>query len=356
MAKKRDAKKSIRQDTRSGSIAYNRLDMQVSQAIQMAVEMYQDSDYLFVLDHYDDITIFDKEDSPVVVSYYQMKSSEEAITINTVLREEWLPKLYLDLKNAKWKIEEIGLITSCVLKIPYSKEDDISEQILNSEKTAFSKIDLVTQGRIKQRISEALSIPIDKIDLSKFVHMRTTLSIAKHRDIAEQNLNDFLLKSYPNITLNMAKTIFNTLVELMSERQSCETLSSDADFESVRKHKGVSKNDFVRIIDTAMLVCIPPLDDIVRWSGYQESERKELSLAYLNVVTDEQKKSETQRVLFKKVNDCLFQTPRQNTESMLIYANRIRTEIGTIPPIYDDLYFMVVVVSILINRWRRDDE
>lgn len=142
----------------------------------------------------------------------------------------------------------------------------------------------------------------------------------------------------------------------MSERQSYETLSDDADFESVRKYKGVSKNDFTRIIDTAMLVCIPPLEDIVRWSGYQELERKELSLAYLNVVTDEQKKLETQRILFQKVSDCLFQVPRRQAESMLEYANRIRAEMRTIPPIYDDLYFMVVVVSILINRWRRDYE
>ncbi|MEY8338891.1 hypothetical protein AALB16_12865 [Lachnospiraceae bacterium 62-35] len=167
------------------------------------------------------------------------------------------------MKDGKWVIEELGLITSCVLKIPYSKEDGIPKQILNSEKTAFSKIDVATQERVKQKISEALSIPIDKVDLSKFVHMRTMLSIAKHRDIAEQHLSEFLLKSYPNITLNMAKPIFNTLVELMSERQSYEALSDDADFGSVRKYKGVSKNDFTRIIDAAMLVCIPPLEDIV---------------------------------------------------------------------------------------------
>ena len=158
MAKKKGIKRPIKEDTNSGSLAYNRLDMQVSQAIHMAVEMYQDSDYLFVLDYYDDISVFDKEDSPAVVSYYQIKSSEEVITINTVLREEWLPKLYLHLEDSKWIIEELGLITSCVLRIPYSKEENIPKQILNSERTAFSKIDVATQERVKQKISEALSI------------------------------------------------------------------------------------------------------------------------------------------------------------------------------------------------------
>ena len=78
--------KRIKEDTRSGSLAYNRLDMQVSQAIHMAVEMFHNWDYLLVLDHYDDITIFDDENSPAVVSYYQMKSHEEVITISTVIR------------------------------------------------------------------------------------------------------------------------------------------------------------------------------------------------------------------------------------------------------------------------------
>lgn len=45
-------------DTKSGSLAYNRLDMQASQALHMAIELFPNLNYLLVLDHYDDITIF----------------------------------------------------------------------------------------------------------------------------------------------------------------------------------------------------------------------------------------------------------------------------------------------------------
>lgn len=356
MAKKKTSvkkNKEIKEDTRSGSLAYNRLDMQVSQAIHMAVEMFQNLDYLLVLDHYDDITIFDSEKSPAVVSYYQMKSHEEAITISSVIREEWLPKLYLHLKNETWNIEELGLITPCVLKITASSKDNIKEQILSNEKTSFLKMDSVTLKKIKQDISTALSIPIDKIDLSKFVHMRTTLTIAKHREMAEQNLNVFLRGKYPHITLEMAKTIFNTFVELLSQRQACEQLDETSDFETVRKYKGVSKNDITRIIDNAMIVCIPTYEEIQQWTGYCESEKRELSLAYFQVFIDEQKKIGTQRELFRKTAEYIFCNPKENSESIIEYAKRVAAALKGLPPIYSDLYMLVVVTSILINDWRR---
>lgn len=346
--------KQIKNDTQSGSLAYNRLDMQVSQAIHMAVEMFQNLDYLLVLDHYDDITIFDNENSPAVVSYYQMKSHEEAITISSVIREEWLAKLYLHLKNETWSVEEIGLITPCVLKITASPKEGIKEQIFSKEKTSFSEMDSATQAKIKYDISTALSIPVNEVDLSKFVHMRTTLTIAKHRDIAEQNLNGFLREKYPHITLDMAKIIFNTFVDLLSQRQSCEQLDDTSDFETVRKYKGVSKNDVTRIIDNAMIVCIPTYEEIAQWTGYQESAQRELSLAYFQVFTDEQKKIQTQRELFRKTAEQIHCNPRRDFESILEYTKRITTKVGSLPPVYSDLYMLVVVASILINDWRRE--
>ncbi len=72
-------------DTKAGSLAYNRLDMQVSQALHMAIELFPNLNYLLVLDHYDDITIFDDDKSPKNVSYYQMKTNEESISINTAI-------------------------------------------------------------------------------------------------------------------------------------------------------------------------------------------------------------------------------------------------------------------------------
>lgn len=62
--KNASTKTLIKVDETSGSMAYNRLDMQVSQALCMAIELYDSLDYLFVMDHYDDITIFDISQEP----------------------------------------------------------------------------------------------------------------------------------------------------------------------------------------------------------------------------------------------------------------------------------------------------
>lgn len=70
----KDEEKKVAIDKKSGSLAYNRLDMQLSQTLHMAIELYDNLNYLLVPDHDDDITLFDDDTNPEVVSYYQMKS------------------------------------------------------------------------------------------------------------------------------------------------------------------------------------------------------------------------------------------------------------------------------------------
>ena len=82
----------IENDTKGGSIGYNRLDMQVSQALHMAIELYPNLNYLLIMDHYDDITLFDDEAAPKVVSYYQMKTSLDKGTQRKTTENE-LPSL-----------------------------------------------------------------------------------------------------------------------------------------------------------------------------------------------------------------------------------------------------------------------
>lgn len=56
----------------------------------MAIELYPNLNYLLVLDYYDDITLFDDDVLPETVSYYQMKTSEDSISIDTAISEDWI--------------------------------------------------------------------------------------------------------------------------------------------------------------------------------------------------------------------------------------------------------------------------
>lgn len=86
-------------DTVAGSRSYNRLDIQISQTLHFAIELYDELNYLLILDHYDDITLFDLDADPLEVSYYQMKTSENTITIDSAINEGWLAKMYAQLNR-----------------------------------------------------------------------------------------------------------------------------------------------------------------------------------------------------------------------------------------------------------------
>ena len=227
-------KNDITVDTGSGSMSYNRLEMQVSQTLHMAIEFFDNLDYLLVLDYYDDITLFENESNPEIVSYYQMKTNEESISISTAIREDWLTKLYAQLERPEWIVKELGLITNCPLKVSVSMKGENGKnkretKSYTAEKTAFNQFNPITIEEIKKDIANKKGIRKEDIDLSKFVHMRTILSIPSHKEIVEQEMGTFLHKKYPKITMDSVKTIFNTMIDLLTRRQNeCERLLQES--------------------------------------------------------------------------------------------------------------------------------
>lgn len=357
-----DTTKKFVIDTRSGSLAYNRLDMQVSQTIHMAIELYDSLDYLFVLDYYDDITLFEDERNPKTVSYYQMKSNEEYISINTAISKDWLAKLYLQLEKPEWLVKELGLITNCPLKITYNIKDKDGKkhqkkESYTSEKTSFSKFNSETIDRIKRDIATKLDKDINEIDLSKFVHMRTTLSIPKHRHIVEQEMGEFLNKKYPRITIDSVKTIFSSVLGILTSCQEYELLGDDEPYNVVREKKGMSRNDFTRIIDESMLISIPQFTEIRQVAGFSEAEKYEASFEYTNILADSQAKTESFTMIFSGVKNLFFKYSKQKTESVLQYADRLcdilYSNNCTIKLIYNRMYVRIIIVCILINEGRR---
>lgn len=250
MAKK---PKAVSIDTKAGSLAYNRLDMQASQALHMAIELFPNLNYLLVLDHYDDITIFDDDKSPETVSYYQMKTNEESISINTAISEKWLEKLYKQLERPDWIVKELGLITNCPLKMTVVFKDDEDkshkkETNYTAEYTSFSSFNSQIIEKIKKDIAKSQGIAPSDVDLSKFVHMRTTLSIPKHREIVEQEMGEFLYKQYPRITLDSIKTIFASMMDLLVKRQGYELLATDASFVEVKNIKEYPRAIYLELL------------------------------------------------------------------------------------------------------------
>ena len=350
--------KTVSVDTKAGSLAYNRFEMQVSQTLHMAIELYSDLNYLLVLDHYDDITLFDDDVSPETVSYYQMKTSEDSISIDTAISEEWVAKLYEQLSDPEWVVKELGLITNCPLKVSVKTKDDdgkqhSEEKKYTAEKTPFLSFNPIMVNKIKTDIAKRKGISVNEVDLSKFVHMRTTLSIPKHREIVEQEMSSFLQGQYPRITVEAAKTVFGAMMDLLSRRQSYEALDKNASFVEVRQKKGVSRSDFSRIIEESMYISIPTFQEIEGWMGYLEEEKPTAALEYTKILPDVQSKSESFAVLYRQVRSVCQSNPKHDEESVKDYCDRVYGVLPCRNPIYNKTYVGILVVSILINEWRR---
>ena len=89
------------------------------------------------------------------------------------------------------------LITNCPLVVSVTTKKDNGKnekerKLFTSEKTSFLEFNPVTISKIKEDIAKKKGIDVDSVDLTKFFHIRTTLSIPRHREIVEQEMGDFL--------------------------------------------------------------------------------------------------------------------------------------------------------------------
>lgn len=361
MAKKNEI---VKVDTVAGSRSYNRLDMQVSQTLHMAIELYDSLNYLLILDHYDDITLFDLDSDPLAVSYYQMKTSEDTITIDSAICEGWLAKLHAQFGRPEgWLVKELGLITNTPLEIKYTLVSEKGRKInrtskLKAEHTALTKLHQSVQDKIRADISKKRGIPIGDVDLSKFAHLHTTLTIERHKDIVEKEVQDFLYEKYPRITVDTVKGIYSSLIDLLAKRQEYEHIPDDASLDEVKRHKGFTKTELTRVIDKAIMLSLPTFEEVQRVSGVGPEMYTTLSFPYVQILTDSNKKTDESfptlyNATLKEMNSNPFDgkgTPWEYGQSIGV---GVHEKVPLLRTIYNVDYIAVLAICLLINESRR---
>ena len=361
MAKKNEI---VKVDTAAGSRSYNRLDMQVSQTLHMAIELYDSLNYLLILDHYDDITLFDLDSEPLAVSYYQMKTSEDMITIDSAISEDWLAKLYAQLNRPEgWLVKELGLITNTPLEIKYTLVSEKGRKLnrtskLSADRTALIKLHQSVQDRIRADIAKKHGITIDDVDLSKFAHLHTTLTIERHKDIVEKEVQDFLYGKYPRITVDTVKGIYSSLIDILTKRQEYEHVPEDATLDEVRKHKGFTKTDLTRVVDKAIMLSLPTFEEVQKISGVGPEMYTTLSLPYVQILTASNKKiDESFPTLYNATLEEMNRTPFDGNCTPWEYGqaigNGVHEKVPLLRTIYNAEYIAVLTICLLINESRR---
>lgn len=319
-------------------MAYNRLDLQVSQAVLFAVKFYDKDDFLIVMDQFDDVSVFDKAIKPKNVEFYQLKTNDVSISFSTIISEKWLAKLYKQ-KERKFNVTQLVLMTNCALQDGTTKftKDEIN----------FEKLNKDLKKRIVDHLHKELGIPQKDIDVSNMFHMRTKLSLMDHKNQAEKEITDFLGKMYPNIKVETAKCVSNSLVSLLSERQSYEKISSDADFKKIREKKGVSKKDFNDIIERTLLKSLPDFMILNKYVAFPDAKEAcyEHAQLQLDLMGNDQYLNNMVNKIVKKMN----LTPKKKNENFLSYAKRLFTKLDS-NPAYSETYQLVLICALAFNR------
>lgn len=338
-------------DQTSGSTSYNRLDMQVSQAVLMAIDLYDNLDFLLVMDFYDDISIFEDSKNPSVVSYYQMKTVQngESITFNTILSENWLEKLYKHLDNKDVITKELGLITNCPIR------STISNEKYDKSQTNFSSFNTETIEKIKKDISKKMKIDKNSVDLSKFIHLKTTLTIEKHIDMAEYEFGKLLQRDFPDIKFASIQIIYQSLIALLTKKQAYENVKDETDFNIIKKYKGVSKEDINKLIRREILISIPEFDVLDNLIVFAEDEKPYASLQYTKIRADADKKTDVFYKFFEKIALLVKNNKLNDDEKFNDYTKRLIRKL-TYNPIYDHNYIKLLIASIYINLWSLENE
>lgn len=361
MAKKNEIEKV---DTAAGSRSYNRLDMQVSQTLHMAIELYDSLNYLLILDHYDDITLFDLDSDPLAVSYYQMKTSEDTITIDSAISEGWLAKLHAQFSRPEgWLVKELGLITNTPLEIKYTLVSEKGRKFkrtnkLSADHTAFTKLHQSIQDRIRTDIAEKRGIPANQVDLSKFAHLHTTLTIERHKDIVEKEVQDFLYEKYPRIAVDTVKGIYSSLVDLLTKRQEYEHVPEDAGLDEVKRHKGFTKTELTRVIDKAIMLSLLTFEEVQKISGVGPEMYTTLSFPYVQILTDSNKKhDESFPTLYNATLEEMKKNPFDGQGTPWEYGQAIgqgvHKRVPLLKTVYNEDYIAILTICLLINETRR---
>ena len=205
---------------------------------------------------------------------------------------------------------------------------------------------------------EKCGISENEIDISKFAHLHTTLTIERHKDLVEKEMEDFLYEKYPKITVDTVKGIYSALIDLLTKRQEYERLSDNAPFAEVKRFKGFTKSELKRVIDKAILLSIPTFDDVMKMSGVSSDDMVKVSLPYTQILTDSNNiKDETFQGLFNLVSEILIEKPYDEKSIPWEYGFEIADITYERKPLYktpyNSEYIATLVICMLINASRR---
>ena len=249
----------------SGSIAKNRLTIQLSFAIQLIVDLYEISDYTILLDCIEDVAVKTFNEDHEKIYLYQIKTKgKDEFDLKYIIKKEWFEKLYKHKSEFDGLDYEVNLVTN--VDITENKQpifvNDKANFASDIVENAGGKDEKKRLYLIKKIISEKEGIALNDVDLSKFYFIKTNLHTDTHKEQAKLIFMDFINRLDGNAEIAKARAFFLTLYDTLDSRFNNEINPANTNYDEIVAHKGYTKEEFNSALQTYMNESIPKTTDL----------------------------------------------------------------------------------------------
>ncbi|KRV46203.1 Lamassu anti-phage system protein LmuA [Bacillus sp. TH007] len=228
----------------TGSRSSNRLAMQISFAMWKIFELYRIEDFTVAMDCIDDVVIFKTSNKYRTIVTYQLKTKDSTtgnFELKKLINDNVFLKMYDHIEKIDKDVEEIYLITNNPLKF--------KKKMVHAERILFDDLDTDIKELIKENMSGS-PVFADKGLSTKFIYSLIDMSFHNHREISQNRLNSLLMEEGIDISITAADALFNTLQDILTNKQNYEFSLQDK-FNTVLNKKSFSKMEFASLLESS---------------------------------------------------------------------------------------------------------
>lgn len=235
----------------SGSRSSNRFDFQKDWAITKLIELHKSKeDYLLVMDYFDDVVVFDSAETPTNVSFFQVKTRGNNWTISRLLERKKgkdgpLLSIIGKMYECKMQFPKHTLSLNFVTNAKFSVMLKEKEKGLGKETICFNDINDKELEKIVKQIRDEHLLEEEPDFLEITFYQKDNLNIDDRETYVTGKLSHFLEELNPEGTFKIS-LVYKTLFDEIKRKNNYEGEIND--FETLAKHKGISKPYFSSIV------------------------------------------------------------------------------------------------------------
>lgn len=334
----------------AGSRTKNRLTVQISYAMQLIME-YHSMDYVILMDYIEDVAVIENPNDLSGLHLYQVKtkSTDKQYTLTTVIKDEWFQKLYRNALKYEGYVNEATLVCNTDIV-------DKQENVFANKKTNLS--DMKGNPNVKkivQAIAKDLDISEQEVDLSQFFFVKSNLSTKGHKDEAEYQFENFLMKEDSNLQVATARAIFKAVYDELDYKFNWELDENCSDITEIFKMKGVNSTDINNVISTGLAIQLPDakiLFDIFNIKSIKDI--REYRHRYSQIKMDMFPKKEvlinTRKIIISLIEQSVASGVEEFPELLTDVYDKCKSE-ECIPIAYSEEYYLKLLVMLLIYKY-----